>query len=130
MSLGRPVELSGQTNSSASKGKPVTGEELKYLAKDRNEWPRRARELRTEEGWAVATKQSGRPDLPVGVYMLEQERQAPEHDRHIPDPVRVVVLKRDNFGCQEKGCGWDRSPTNPRRSAPLFRTSSHSSAPR
>ncbi len=29
-------------------GKKVTGEELKYLAKDRSEWARRVRELRTE----------------------------------------------------------------------------------
>lgn len=100
----------------ANVGKPITGEELKYLAKDRSEWPRRARELRTEDGWAVATKQSGRPDLPVGVYMLEHERQAQEHDRHIPDDVRVAVLTRDKFSCTE--CGWNRSqmtPEDPRR---------------
>lgn len=32
-------------------GKAVTGEEIRYLAKDSSEWARRIRELRTEEGW-------------------------------------------------------------------------------
>ena len=92
-------------------GKPVTGEELKYLAKDRTEWARRTRELRTEDGWPVATKQTGRSDLPVGTYLLEQDRQAAVHDRRIPDPVRVAVLKRDKFKCTT--CNWDRSITSP-----------------
>lgn len=88
-------------------GKQITGEELKYLAKDKKEWARRSRELRTEQGWPVATKSSGRPDLSVGVYVLEEDRQAFEHDRGIPDPVRVAVLERDHFRCIE--CGWNRS---------------------
>src|SRR5690606_15138753 len=69
-------------------GHPVFGEELAYVAKQAGDWPRRTRELRTEFGWPVATKTSGRPDLSIGVYVLEEDRQAPEHDRHIPDAVR------------------------------------------
>lgn len=84
----------------------VTGEELRYIAKDRKEWARRTRELRTEHGWPVATKNSGRPDLGVGVYILEEDRQLPAHDRAIPDPVRVTVLVRDEFSCQD--CAWSR----------------------
>ena len=37
----------------------ITGEELKYLAKDKKEWARRVRELRTEEGWPIVTRNSG-----------------------------------------------------------------------
>ncbi len=77
--------------------KPVSGEELRYLAKHRNEWPRRVRELRIEEGWPISTQMSGRDDLPVGVYVLEEDRQAEVHDRHIPDDVRVAVLKRQRL---------------------------------
>lgn len=78
-------------------GAQVTGEELSYLASNTKEWARRVRELRTEEGWPIVTKNTGREDLPVGVYVLEEDRQAPPHDRKIPDPVRVAVLERDHF---------------------------------
>lgn len=97
-------------------GQEVSGEELRYLANDRSEWARRVRELRTEAGWPVVTRMSGRPDLPVGTYVLEEDRQAEEHDRHIPDDVRVEVLERDQFSCTN--CRWrreDLSPEDPRR---------------
>ncbi len=84
--------------------KPVTGEELSYLAKGAAGWPRRIRELRTEEGWAIRTKNTGRPDLPIGAYILEDLRQGKVHDRNIPDSILVKVLERDNYRC--KKCGW------------------------
>ncbi len=104
----------------------ITGEELKYLAKDKKEWARRVRELRTEEGWPIVTKNSGRVDLPVGVYVLEDDRQAYEHDRQIPDTVRVEVLRRDGFRCVE--CGWNRSmlsPDDPRKMLELHHIRHH-----
>ncbi|MGR2770437.1 HNH endonuclease [Photobacterium ganghwense] len=85
-------------------GKPVTGEELRYVSGDKTEWARRVRELRTEFGWPVVTKQNGRPELPVGSYLLEMDRQSPVHDRKIPDPIRAKVLRRDKFTCQD--CNW------------------------
>ncbi len=91
-------------------GQKITGEELKYLAKDRSEWARRVRELRTEFGWPVVTRNTGRPDLEVGVYMLEADRQSPEHDRRIPDPVKRKVLQRDDYKCRE--CGWTHDDWN------------------
>ncbi len=95
----------------ANVGRAVSGEELMYVAKGRTEWARRTRELRTEEGWAVMTRNTGRPDLAVGMYVLEHERQAQVHDRHIPDPVRRSVLQRDRFICQD--CGWTRAKWQP-----------------
>ena len=91
-------------------GKRVTGEELKYLAKDRSEWARRVRELRTEYGWPVVTRNTGRPDLEVGVYLLEADRQSPEHDRSIPDAVKREVLRRDGYRCTK--CNWTHDEWN------------------
>jgi hypothetical protein len=88
----------------ANVGTSVTGEELRYVANDKTEWARRVRELRTEQGWPVVTKQTGMPELPIGSYLLELDRQAPVHDRTISDKVRGVVLRRDKFSCQE--CCW------------------------
>ena len=107
-------------------GEQITGEELKYLAGDRKEWARRIRELRTEDGWPILTKNSGREDLDVGVYVLEEDRQAYVHDRKIPDDVRVSVLRRDHFKCMK--CGWDRSmlsPEDPRKRLELHHVKPH-----
>lgn len=97
-------------------GKQVTGEELRYVSGDKTEWARRARELRTQLGWPLVTRSQGRQDLPIGVYVLEEDRQLPAHDRRIPDAVRVVVLQRDGMACQK--CFWkhsDVSPSDPRK---------------
>jgi hypothetical protein len=96
-------------------GIAITGEELRYVAKNKTEWARRVRELRTEYGWSIVTKNTGRPDLPVGNYILESLRQSPEHDRQIPDPIRGFVLRRDNYTCAK--CGWsyrDWNQSDPR----------------
>ena len=95
----------------ANVGKPVTNEELRYVAGDKTEWARRVRELRTEYGWPVATRSTGRPDLSVGVYVLQADRQSPEHDRHIADDIRREVLRRDGYKCQD--CNWSHEEWNP-----------------
>ena len=96
---------------SANVGHGVTNEELRYVANDKTEWARRVRELRTEFGWPVVTKTTGRPDLGIGVYVLQADRQSPEHDRQIPDDVRREVMRRDRHKC--KKCGWSHGEWNP-----------------
>jgi len=85
-------------------GKPINGEELKYLVNGASDWQRRIRELRTEEGWPIKTKNTGRRDLPIGTYILEEDRQSETHDRNISEPVQVKVLERDNYRCIK--CSW------------------------
>lgn len=94
-------------------GESITGEELRYIASNKTEWARRVRELRTEQGWPVSTKTTGRPDLSIGEYVLEADRQNPDHqhNRMIPDGVRRQVLQRDNYKCQT--CGWTHDIYNP-----------------
>lgn len=87
-------------------GKVVTFEELRYVA-DTNEWARRIRELRSEEGYTISTHFAGRPDLKPGEYVLEDsEPHAEPHERQIPDAVREAVFSRDANKCQ--ACGWTR----------------------
>ncbi len=95
----------------ANVGRMVTGEEIRYVANDKTEWARRVRELRTELGWPIATRNTGRPDVGIGVYILEEDRQSPTHDRSIPDPVRRAVLVRDEYACTQ--CGWTHEQWNP-----------------
>lgn len=92
-------------------GQEISGEELKYVANGSGDWPRRVRQLRTEGGWPIATKQTGRPELPVGTYLLEADHQVPAHDRNIPDKIRAAAFKRDDYKCQGtlgdvSPCGW------------------------
>lgn len=109
-------------------GRSITGEELSYLASGKKEWARRTRELRTEEGWPIKTRNTGRPELPVGVYVLEEDKQAEPHDRKIDDSIRVSVLERDNYSCRK--CGWNgglRKAEDPRQFLELHHLNYHAS---
>lgn len=106
---------------------PVTGDELRYVTNNSSEWARRVRELRTEEGWTIRTSLSGRPDLPFGHYILENDVQAEIHDRKIPDFIQAAVLERDHFQCRK--CGWKRPaipiPEDPRQRLELHHIRHH-----
>jgi hypothetical protein len=89
-------------------GKVVTTEELAYVSGNKSEFGRRTRELRTEDGYAIATKTTGRPDLRVGEYvMLSVVRVAEPHDRHISADVQREVYERDKNTCRNPGCCWN-----------------------
>jgi hypothetical protein len=99
----------------ANVGKVVTTEELSYVSNDKKEFGRRTRELRTEEGFAIATRFSGRPDLRMGEYvLLSAERIAEPHDRRIPDEVQKRVYARDENRCRNPACGYSWTSDDPR----------------
>ena len=109
-------------------GTAVTGEELRYVSNEAQSWPRRVRELRTEEGWPIRTPHTGRPDLEQGEYILEEDEQDEPHDRHIPDAVRAKALDRDDHQC--RNCGWsydDRTenPDDPRTKLEIHHARPH-----
>lgn len=86
-------------------GEVVTSEELYYVARAK-EFGRRVRELRTEEGYAISTCFTGRPDLNISEYILESEQRiAQPHDRKIPYDIQKFVYQRDNNSCSL--CGWN-----------------------
>lgn len=111
----------------ANVGSPITAEELRYVARDRSEWARRVRELRTEDGWNISTKMTERPDLPPGVYVLENLEQAEPHDRAISEKTRIEVLQRDGYHCQFDFCDFDarNPPPGPRRRLELHHITQH-----
>lgn len=91
-------------------GQIVTTEELAYVAKAR-QFARRVRELRTEQGYAIATKFTGRPDLRMSEYVLDSSKRVAEpHDRHIDFEVQKQVYERDHNACRL--CGWNRERWN------------------
>jgi hypothetical protein len=95
--------------------KVVTTEELAYVAKNKREFGRRTRELRTQEGYAIATRFSGRPDLGMGEYiLLSLNRIAEPHDRHVPDAVQKEVYARDHSTCRNPNCRYQYTPADPR----------------
>jgi len=85
-------------------GEVVTSEELYYVARA-SQFARRVRELRTEQGYAIATRFTGRPDLKMGEYVLESvDRMAEQHDRNIDHATQTEVYKRDKNSCRL--CAW------------------------
>lgn len=87
-------------------GQVLTSEELAYVARA-SEFGRRIRELRTEEGYAIATRFTGRPDLGMGEYILEAlDRIAQPHDRRVPFAVQRAIYDRAANACEI--CGWSR----------------------
>lgn len=86
-------------------GVPVHTEELYYVSNEKKEYARRVRELRTEDGFPIATHFTGRPDLQPEYYvLLSKDRVAEPHDRHIPNEVQKLVYSRDENRCRL--CGW------------------------
>ncbi|MGQ9915734.1 MAG: HNH endonuclease [Thermogutta sp.] len=86
-------------------GRAVTTEELAYVARGAKEYARRVRELRTEEGFPIATRHTGRPDLKVGQYiLLSSDRRSQEHDRRIPESEQKKIYARDQNACRI--CNW------------------------
>lgn len=87
-------------------GSDISIEELRYVSNNSGDWPRRTRELRTEDGWPIVTRLSGDPSMPHGMYKLAVDRQDEPHDRRISESIRREVIKRDGGRCRWKGCGW------------------------
>lgn len=67
-----------------------------------NEFGRRIRELRNEEGYDIQTH-NDRSELKPGQYILVSAKPKPAFDRSISKETRSFVLDRNGFTCQMCG---------------------------
>ena len=67
-----------------------------------NEFGRRIRELRNEEGFDIQTH-NDRTDLKPGQYILISPKPKPAFERSISKETRSIVLDRNGFTCQMCG---------------------------
>ncbi len=88
----------------------MESEELHNVAGRINEWARRIRELRTEEGYQILTH-NDRSNLKLGQYLLEDPTPQPVFERSISKETRAFVLDRNGFTCQM--CGAVAGETHP-----------------
>jgi hypothetical protein len=106
-------------------GQPVSTLQLRYVTDNKD--MRRVRELRTEYGWRIMTKNTGMPELKTDQYVLVDPEPMAEHDRHIDVETVVKVLQRDKNRC--KKCGWhpdQRVSGDPRQYIELHHINWHS----
>ncbi|MDH6126184.1 HNH endonuclease [Kitasatospora sp. GP82] len=75
-------------------------EQLSYITKKVNEWPRRLRELE-EDGWDIRSNIDD-PDLLPGSYRLGSLHQGPPRSREAIKQ-RMLILERDGLQC--RNCG-------------------------
>jgi len=86
-------------------GRVLESRELFEASGHKNEYARRIRELRDEEGWPILSH-NDRSDLKPGQYLLETpppERKGVEFKRGISARLRAEALDRNGFTCQMCG---------------------------
>lgn len=103
----------------ANIGKKLTAGELREAAGNINEWARRIRELRTEEGYQILTH-NDLSDLKPGEYILNSAKPTPAFERAISKETRAYVLDRNGFTCQQCGAvAGEAHPFDPTRKTRL-----------
>lgn len=97
----------------ANIGRVLTSDDLQRASGGAEEFGRRIRELRREEGWPIATH-NDRNDLKPGQYIVEAE--PPDNYQFssgISMRLRAQVLERNGYFCQM--CGLEAGQPDPER---------------
>ncbi len=85
-------------------GRVIDSAELFHASGGANEFARRIRELRNEEGFDIQTH-NDRNELKPGQYILISPIPKPAFSRNISKETRAFVLDRNGFTCQMCGIG-------------------------
>lgn len=102
----------------ANVGKILTTHDISAVA-GINDYARRIRELRNEEGMQILSHVD-RHDLKPGEYLLLTLDRVPAIERGISSQLRTEILERNGFTCQLCGAGaGDPDPFNPKRKVRL-----------
>lgn len=98
----------------ANVGNVVTTDQLSEIG-GINDYQRRIRELRNEEGMLIRSH-IDLATLKPGEYMLESLDRTPAIERSISPKLRAEILERNGFTCQQCGsAAGDPDPYNPNR---------------
>lgn len=102
----------------ANVGRVMDSDELRGIA-GANEYGRRIRELRNEEGFLILTH-NDRSDLKPGEYVLISPKPQPAFAREVSKELRASVLDRNGFTCQMCGAvAGEPDPYDPNRKTRL-----------
>lgn len=102
----------------ANIGRVMDADELRGIA-GANEYGRRIRELRNEEGFLILTH-NDRSDLKPGEYVLSSPKPQPAFARDVSKELRAFVLDRNGFTCQMCGAvAGEPDPYDPNRKTRL-----------
>ncbi len=102
----------------ANIGRVMDADELRGVA-GANEYGRRIRELRNEEGYQILTH-NDRANLKPGEYLLMSAKPLPAFGREISKELRAFVLDRNGFTCQMCGAvAGEVDPYDPTRKTRL-----------
>ena len=82
----------------ANLGRVMDSNELRAVAGNINEWARRVRELRTQEGYLILTH-NDRSDLKPGEYLLETPKPQPAFARAMYFKNFAVFRASSKFKC-------------------------------
>ena len=86
----------------ANAGKVVHAYELREIAGGQEQWSRRLRELRQEEGMNIQSHNDN-ATLTPGQYLYDDSKPLPAFKAGLSREIRALVLDRNGFTCQMCG---------------------------
>lgn len=100
-------------------GRKLSWQKIREAAGGVEQWSRRLRELRDEQGYQILSHRD-RADLKPGEYLMETGKRHLIFSRSVSKETRAWVLERNGYTCQMCGLGaGDQDPFNSARKVQL-----------